>query len=68
MKQKIEALEQLARDTVGDGKSPNLFFVSIEGVIITVTRSFNVAYAEWKDLPRNSSALSCCVINQDNKS
>lgn len=47
---KIEALEELARTHVGDGKRPNLFFVSLAGSIVTVTRDFATAYDQWKQL------------------
>lgn len=50
---RVPALELLATNVVGDGGVPNLFFVSIEGVIITVTRTFSVAYDHWKSLPRD---------------
>ena len=49
MKKKIKQLEDLAISTVGDGKNPNLFFVSENGVITTVTRDFNIAYNKWMD-------------------
>lgn len=72
MKKKIRELEELATNTVGDGKSPNLFFVSQEGAIITVTRSFATAYNEWKALnPRIVSALEdrlwgvICITDHD---
>lgn len=61
MKRKIEALQKLASELVGDGKSPDLFFVTDEGVTVTVTRSFDTAYQEWQSLssryPRIESAL-----------
>jgi len=54
-KQKIKALEVLASDMVGDSKKPNLFFVSVKGVIITITRSFEIAYQEWQTLSYNNN-------------
>ncbi len=47
---KIAALEILACDMVGDGKAPDLFFVTDQGVVITVTRNKSVAYDEWRNL------------------
>lgn len=44
---KIEQLEELARTMVGDGKAPNLYFVTVEGVVTTVTRSLERAKWEW---------------------
>ena len=61
MPSKIPALQSLASDVIGDGKSPNLFFVTDRGVTITVTRNFSSAHAEWTKLanrvPRMESAL-----------
>jgi len=57
MKRKIESLELMAREMVGDGQSPNLYFVSLEGVIITVTRDFRTAHAEWSSLPTNVETM-----------
>lgn len=47
---RIKQLERMATNMVADGKSPNLFFVSIQGVIVTVTRNFKLAYNQWKSL------------------
>jgi len=47
---KIKALENLATDIVGDGKSPNVFFVSTQGVIFMVTTDFEMAYAAWQEV------------------
>lgn len=53
MKRKIKEFESMATNLIGDGKTPDLFFVSEQGVIITISRSFDTAYNEWKGLPRN---------------
>lgn len=51
---KIEALENLARDMVGDGKTPNVFFVSKQPQgLVLVTRDEEAAYNYWQSLPRN---------------
>lgn len=50
MKTKIKPLQTLATDMVGDGKNPNLFFVTEQGITITVTRDFNLAYRQWETL------------------
>jgi len=47
---KIAQLEDLARDMVGDGQRPNLFFVTLEGSVWTITMSLRDAYASWKDV------------------
>jgi len=37
----------MARELVGDGKEPDLFFVSLDGNIVTVSMNFETAYEEW---------------------
>lgn len=49
----IPELQELATNIVADGKKPNLFFVSQEGVILHVGRDFTTAYKFWKSLPTN---------------
>lgn len=52
---KIESLEAIARDMVGDGKRPNVFFVSLEPLgIVMITRDFQAAYQYWKGLSRSA--------------
>lgn len=52
-------LDTLATKLVGDGKSPNLFFVSAlaegstneeESIVLTVTNEIGVAYNHWRKL------------------
>lgn len=44
---KIKQLENLAWTMVGDGRSPNLFFVSVQGAVVTITRDFAQARREF---------------------
>lgn len=44
----VAALDQLARDYVGDGGSPNAFFVSVKGRVLMVSFDFLPAYQTWK--------------------
>lgn len=44
---KIKQLEEMARTMVGDGKAPNLYFVTVAGVVTTITRDFERARKEW---------------------
>lgn len=44
---RVKELETLATEMVGDGKKPNLFFVSEQGNILLVTRIFQAAYDLW---------------------
>jgi hypothetical protein len=53
-----ERLNQLASELVGDGKSPNLYFVSQDGRVLTVTTERRVAYLHWCDLARTRIACS----------
>ena len=50
MPRKITQLQELASQMVGDGKSPNLFFVTDCSVVVTVTRCFETAYRHWNQL------------------
>ena len=47
---RIEQLEKLASSMVGDGKSPNIFFVGLRGNIIMVTTEFEDAYKKWQSI------------------
>ena len=49
----IKQLNTLATEMVGDGQSPNLFFVSIKGNIMLVTPEFDTAYDYWRFMPRD---------------
>lgn len=53
---RVKQLESLARDLVGDNKSPNLYFVSDDKGIIMVTSDLDVAHAAWRNLPRNKES------------
>ncbi len=53
MQKRIEALEAIARDVIGDGKRPNMFFVSVKGNIQMITTEYAQAINYWRSLPRN---------------
>ena len=55
MKRKIKELEELASKMVGDGKSPNVFFITLQGVVVMITLDFNEAYHKWKRVSFNGS-------------
>lgn len=55
MKSKI--LNRLASETVGDGKNPNLFFVSMGADVQMIAGNFNQAYKFWKTFPRNKESM-----------
>lgn len=44
---RIKQLDALATEMVGDGKKPNVFFVTQGGKVTTITRHFEVAHREW---------------------
>jgi hypothetical protein len=46
-------LEQLACNMVGDGKAPNIFFVTVEGSVQLISLDVELAYTAWRRIPRN---------------
>lgn len=46
---------------VGDGQSPNVFFVTDQGVVVTITRSFETAHKEWKVLSERSPLVESAL-------
>ena len=46
---------------IGDGKSPNLFFVTENGVTVTITRNYAAAYFEWRNLAWNYPRIECAL-------
>ena len=50
---KITLMEELATAIVGDGKNPNIYFVSKGSEIMCITTSYKLARKCWEDLPRN---------------
>ncbi len=46
-KEYASELQDVASEVVGDGKRPNIFFVSSEGRIILISLDFDVAYEAW---------------------
>jgi hypothetical protein len=58
---KIERLEQVARDMVGDGGKPNLFFVTDQGIVVAITRDFDSAFLQWKDLADRRPRAECAI-------
>ena len=59
---KLEALETLARETVGDGQTPDLFFVTDQGTVVTVTRDFDVASTAWVRLAQAGRWQTECAL------
>lgn len=46
---KIPQLEELASEMIGDGGSPDVFFVSLKGNIVLITIEFEEAYQKWRE-------------------
>lgn len=63
---KIKALEEFTSHTVGDGKSPNLYFVTDQGTVISITRSFERGYSEWRELANRFPRRECALEDRQN--
>jgi hypothetical protein len=50
-------LDKLASELVADGKTPNLFFVTVKADCLLATRDFDLAYAYWRQLPRDVETM-----------
>lgn len=61
---RIPQLEEFASATIGDDKTPDLFFVSDNGSIVTVTRNFDLAYRHWLQLAARYSLTECALENR----
>jgi len=61
---KIKELETLARDLVGDDKTPDLFFVSRNGVIVAVDTCGNAAHKRWREISAQSPRVECALENR----
>ena len=59
---KLEALETLARERVGDGQSPDLFFVTDQGTVVTVTRDYQIASTAWTRLAMAGRWQTECAL------
>lgn len=43
---------------IGDGKLPDLFFVTLDGVVIVISRDFEFAHTKWRQLA-NERKITC---------
>lgn len=64
MIKKIAELEKLASDMVGDGQTPDLFFVTDRGGVVTVTTDFEVACLAWEKLRDRYPLTECALENR----
>lgn len=58
---RVEALETLARDMVGDGGTPNLFFVTDGGNVTMVSTEEENARAAWRALADRFPLRECAL-------
>lgn len=54
-------LDALASDMVGDGGSPNVFFVTDGGHVVTVTTDRSAAWAQWRRLADRLPLRECAL-------
>lgn len=52
---KIELLEAIARQLVGDGQRPNVYITTHKGLVVTVSRDRDTAYKHWHKLLESTS-------------
>jgi hypothetical protein len=60
-----ERLNQLASELVGDGKSPNLYFVTDGGSVLTVTLDGRLAYQHWRALAARRPRVDCALEDRE---
>ncbi len=60
----IKELQALATEMVGDSNAPDLFFVTDQGVVVTVTRCFETAYADYHRLAWRWPLVECALENR----
>lgn len=57
----IKQLNALATELVGDGQRPDLFFVTDQGNVVTVTTSARIAYDHWRQLAARRPMVECAL-------
>jgi hypothetical protein len=58
----IPELEDLARRLIGDGKEPDLFFVTRDGAVCAVFRNYEDAHAKWLGLANVAGGRIPCEL------
>jgi len=61
MTETTEILQTLKAQLVGDGKSPELFFVTREGSVVTITRDFETALHDWQRIANSLPRVACAL-------
>jgi hypothetical protein len=52
---RIAQLEKLASEMIGDGKSPNVYFVTVSGNVIAITINLSTAHQIWESVSNQRS-------------
>lgn len=60
-----ERLNQLAAELISDGKSPNLYFVSEAGTVVTITTDRRIAYLHWRRLADEDPDRVCTLEDRE---
>ncbi len=58
---RIEALETLASELIGDGQEPDLFFVTDRGNVCLLSVDGEQAYEAWLSLARRLPLTECSL-------
>lgn len=61
---KVSELETLASALVGDGKTPDVFFVTDQGAVVTIDTDASRAYSVWVALASRSPRRECALENR----
>lgn len=58
---KIKPMQDMPVTMVGDGGSPDVFFVTDQGVTVTITTHFGTAYNHWRRMARSTPKRECAL-------
>ena len=65
MQSVYDRLNQLASELVGDNTSPNVFFVTQEGRVLTATLDRRTAYLAWRLLAAQRPRVECALEDRE---
>lgn len=64
-KKSFPVLEELARTMVGDGQTPDLFFITQKGVVVAVDVDPEAAYSRWRQCQHGKRGpVECALENR----
>jgi len=61
---RIPEFERLATEMVGDDKTPDVFFVSVQGVCVLITTDFTAAYGYWESISHEPYTKETALENR----